>query len=105
MANAQPEWFGKYVAFPKHAKDYYLEESTKDSKVKRRAQIFSDGREPGFYTEEYRSAKLIHFQGILLYRLLHHQYGNNNKHIFQNFHIIFFSFTYFHIIYSIDFLC
>jgi hypothetical protein len=85
VADAQPEWRGKYVAFPAQAGNFDLTKpqpspslalhGKRNVSLQDRMKAFGGDRSPVFYDEPLQEAKVIHFPADPEYRLLQHHYG------------------------------
>jgi hypothetical protein len=79
VADATPEWRGKYVAFPAQAGDFDMSHPVTGYKANRtleqRMKAFGGDRSPVFYDQQLQAAHHIHFPADPEYRLLQHHYG------------------------------
>lgn len=82
MADVQPMWRGKYVAFPAEPKDFSFTDpkhlqlvSAHNVSVKERMHRFGGDRSAVHYDPELQEAHHMHFSADPNYRLLQHHYG------------------------------
>ena len=78
VADQQPLWRGKYVAFPSHAGDFDFSHPTASKNnvtLQQRMKAFGGERSPVFYDQALQDARVIHFPSDPEYRLLQHHYG------------------------------
>ena len=74
VADINPAWSGRFIAFPSHAGDFGLTDH-KDPAVQARLKKFGGERMPVFYDGEMQKAHHIHFPGDDNHRLLQHHYS------------------------------
>eukprot|EP00981_Chlorochromonas_danica_P014118 scaffold7410_cov169-Ochromonas_danica.AAC.3 len=75
VADAKPEWMGKFVAFPRPGDDFNLTKSRQDAQVVERMKTFSGDRFPVFYESNLQKAHHLHFPAHEKHRLLQHHYA------------------------------
>ena len=92
VADSQPEWNGKVVAFPATADEMKLINESHQERLKladlapkmpaaefeqlqKRAGVFTAGRSMTTYTRQQQDAKLLHFPPLGSHRLLEHFYA------------------------------
>ena len=75
VGDAFPKWGGNnvFVAMPAHAGNFSVADF--DSDQLKRMNLFSAGRKPTFYTDEFQSVHHLHFRGDEQHRLVFHFYG------------------------------
>jgi hypothetical protein len=78
VADAQPEWMGRYVVFPAPPDGYGKPGESEEAKSKRREAreaAFGGGRSPVRYDETLQKAHHIHFPADHHHRVLQHFYA------------------------------
>jgi hypothetical protein len=75
VADAKPEWMGRYVAFPATSTDFNMSTALTNPAIAKRMKEFGGDRSPVYYDNNLMNAHHIHFPGYEHYRLLQHHYG------------------------------
>lgn len=76
VADAKPEWMGKFVAFPGNASDYdNITKAFESHQAQKRLMTFGGERSPEFYDQKLREAHHLHFPAHERHRLLQHHYA------------------------------
>jgi hypothetical protein len=75
VADAKPEWMGRFIAFPSAISDFNMSQSLSNESVAKRMEIFGGERSPVFYDQSLMEAHHIHFPAHEKHRLLQHHYG------------------------------
>jgi len=80
VADVQPKWQGKYVAFPAHPGDFEFSHSDTKSNItlQERMKSFGGERSAAYYDQGLQQAHHMHFPADPEYRLLQHHYGEKS---------------------------
>jgi len=78
VADAKPEWSGRFIAFPAAPGDFNVSSMLRDSAVRARYEAFGGDRIARgtiCYDEQLQRAHHIHFPGFQKHRILQHHYA------------------------------